>query len=299
MSLSIMLIADILHGLNAEMREKVLVAAAKEFAAHKVDPEETPLMQVADAWVDATYYLADTLHRLGYEMPADVMSVDVMGVALNAFLAVGNFTKNVADVELAHEMTVEEKWSKICFVLSMVLSEMLESTGQPGDEVKGRVQLDAWVDRTSSSSELLEPDRVILMLALVFIQLINEAMTFWPGLYSILFREVHMANMRKGVHSVDADGTDRYTFEVKNINGTNKVIKPAGWVGPDMKSAMRKWVAGGVLKPLDVCLSETEYHAIEQCGLQDFVNNDTYLDESGTLKKRGSEVHAGDEHGGE
>jgi len=160
------------------------------------DPDPEPL-EVIDAFIDMFYYCMDTCAQYG--------------------IPTHNFVNQVKQFTFpARNLTtplIDRSKESYVFLSKMVLSEIVE----------GLVALKVKPKYNPVDLKMYSIDVIGLVVFSVSIVLPNEIL-------EAAFNEVHSANMRKGKM---IDGV--LTFEKQVHNGVEKIIKPAGWVGPDLK----------------------------------------------------------------
>ena len=159
-------------------------------------------VEVVDAVIDAIYYLGDTICQFGHFPAPEVKKIS-------------EFTQAAREIELP-TTPVDIPQDKLNFVFKMMLSECIEG-------LKAGNFHDALKHLSDPTDDKFVPEIIFQAAKLsVGLEIFNAA-----------FDEVHSANMRKGVI---VDG--KLTFQFKDVNGQKKIIKPAGWVAPDLHKAI-------------------------------------------------------------
>jgi predicted HAD superfamily Cof-like phosphohydrolase len=220
----------------------IIDAMMAEFARHT--PEPSLFEARADAYVDIIYYICDSLWRMGFSPDR----LDAIGANAGPYLllikrfygAVGEFSRVNIEAMEPHKR-ISEPAKQVPFLLKMIGSELLEALNvAPTGDVIARERA-RWTEAIAGIGDAGDVPALNLIWALMT-SIIFTYETVAPGLIAEVFDEVHGANMRKGL--VGADGVRRFETRLVGEGDTAvvKIIKPTGWVGPDVGAACKRWM---------------------------------------------------------
>ncbi len=204
------------------------VADYRGRAAH-TDHRSLTEAERLDALIDAIYYCCDSLVR-GWSWVGNGPACVEGGSAKEVHLAVnmvGEFVRGAFGTEVR-----SEKGPGLNFVLAMVASELLELSNCAPAQAEEFMLL-----QLSQPGEwpVVGHDGKTVDLWDLTVALYEATEVAWPGLFWRAFNIVHGANLSKGVQTMMPDGTLVRIYETKEVAGALKIIKPKGWIAPDLE----------------------------------------------------------------
>lgn len=209
-------------------QDKIYKHAVTEYSKHSgwVAGKQLGAADKIDALVDAFYYLLDTVVRGRGTWTSQVV---MEGPIHNCFEAVKAFTWGAFGENVSKPYD-----SGFPFVVSMVLSELLEySNNDPSDVVGNRKYLERRLTPHYTTGKWPKVTSVAEGLSGLLSQFELAVDEQWPGIFIMAFDEVHEANLRKGVKL-----GDRIIYSVSAVG---KITKPDGWYGPNMEAIYRRY----------------------------------------------------------